>query len=216
VRTLATMGRAADEEALAEAISNQWLVRYGVVSRDWWKRERPAVSWRAIYSVLRRAEYRGEVRRGYFVDGLAGAQFATPQAVEELRRDAGAGGSGGAVVMAATDPANVFPLLASAGLERPRGRGALLVMRAGVVEMAVEGRGRAVRIRPELAEADVARAARALAEYLGRDVPGRKMRDLVVETIDGEQSGASSHVQAFLMAGFARSGNQLRLYAGVR
>jgi ATP-dependent Lhr-like helicase len=55
------------------------------VTRDWWRRERPAVSWREIYRELRRLELRGEVRRGYFVRGLAGAQLATAGAVEALR-----------------------------------------------------------------------------------------------------------------------------------
>jgi ATP-dependent Lhr-like helicase len=38
--------------------SRQWLVRYGIVSRDWWRRERPPVSWRSIYRELKRLEFR--------------------------------------------------------------------------------------------------------------------------------------------------------------
>ena len=79
------MGTFESEEARAEMIARQWLERYGVVTRDWWRRERPPVSWRAIYRELRRLEYRGEIRRGYFVKGLGGAQFALPHAVERLR-----------------------------------------------------------------------------------------------------------------------------------
>ena len=75
----------ADEQALAERVARQWLARYGIVSRDWWRRERPAVGWREIYHELKRLEFRGEVQRGYFVAGLAGAQFALPEAVEMLR-----------------------------------------------------------------------------------------------------------------------------------
>ncbi|MBX6332601.1 MAG: DEAD/DEAH box helicase, partial [Gemmatimonadaceae bacterium] len=74
-----------DEEEHAEAVARHWLARYGIVTRDWWRRERPPVPWRAIYRELKRFEYRGEVRRGYFVEGLAGAQFALPEAVEQLR-----------------------------------------------------------------------------------------------------------------------------------
>ena len=34
-----------------------------------------------------RLEFRGEVRRGYFVRGLSGAQFALPDAIEQLRNN---------------------------------------------------------------------------------------------------------------------------------
>src|SRR4029450_5274698 len=49
VRTPGILGPAADDETRAEAVARQWLDRYGIVTRDWWRRERPAVSWRLIY-----------------------------------------------------------------------------------------------------------------------------------------------------------------------
>ncbi|HEU4565329.1 MAG TPA: helicase-related protein, partial [Gemmatimonadaceae bacterium] len=114
VRTPGTMGPERSAEELAEAVAHEWLDRYGIVARDWWRRERPAVPWRAIYRELRRLEMRGEVRRGYFVRGLAGAQFALPDAVERLRAMAEEGreGAGGTpfIVLAASDPANPWSL----------------------------------------------------------------------------------------------------------
>ena len=92
----------------AELIARQWLVRYGVVSRDWWKRERPTVSWREIYQELKRLEFRGEVRRGYFVAGLGAAQFAMPAALDLLRSMRESPDAPRTVVMAATDPANPY------------------------------------------------------------------------------------------------------------
>src|SRR5206468_3987366 len=128
-----------EEDALAEVIARQWLDRYGVVARDWWRRERPPIAWRSIYRQLRRMELRGEVRRGYFVRGLAGAQFAPPAAVEELR-GAAEQGSPEPVVLLASDPANVWnlPLSAIATeavdiFARPRGARAVLVMQDGRV-----------------------------------------------------------------------------------
>src|SRR4029077_12005237 len=130
--TPGTRGPALDEEQRAAAIAERWLVRYGVVTRDWWRRERPPVSWRAIYRELKRLEFRGEVRRGYFVKGLGGAQFALPDAVEWLRTVASEDqSSAGFVVMAASDPANLYnlplELVERDPLSRPRGSGALLV-----------------------------------------------------------------------------------------
>ncbi len=171
VRRRGTMGPDLPEEERAERIARQWLVRYGIVSRDWWRRERPPVSWRSIYRELKRLEFRGEVRRGYFVKGLGGAQFALPDAVEWLRAvgsedDA----STGFVVMAASDPANVYnlplELIEKDPLWRPRGRGAMLVTRGGRVAIAVEGRGRRYSVADWLSAEDIAAAKKALMEHL--------------------------------------------------
>jgi len=52
---------------------------------------------------------RGEVRRGYFVQGLAGVQFALPEVVEQLRSLAGQSEpEPELVVMNACDPANRY------------------------------------------------------------------------------------------------------------
>jgi len=211
------MGERPDEETHAARIAQVWLVRYGVVTREWWRRERPPVSWRAIYRELRRLEYRGEVRRGYFVEGLGGAQFATPDAVERLR---GARDDPEApyVALAATDPANIYSLPRSPleppgerdPLTRPRGAGAILVTRRGVVVLAAEGRGRRVRLAPGLTDEEVTAAVRALVEYLGRGAgsgegdPRRRPRSL--ETIDGIAAASSPRAAAVRRAGFRHGG----------
>src|SRR5690606_18676223 len=146
------------EPALAAQVARQWLARYGVVSRDWWRRERPAIGWRAIYQELKRLEFRGEVRRGYFVAGLAGAQFALPEAVELLRASGTAGATGPAagdagvadvVVLAPSDPANVHSLPAAGAdaMARPRGAGALIATIGGRIVITSEGRGARLRTR---------------------------------------------------------------------
>ena len=43
----------------------------------------------AVYPVLRAMEETGQCRRGYFVEGLGGAQFALPGAVDRMRALAG-------------------------------------------------------------------------------------------------------------------------------
>jgi ATP-dependent Lhr-like helicase len=171
VRRRGTLGPDLPEEERAERIARQWLTRYGVVSREWWRRERPPVSWRSIYRELKRLEFRGEVRRGYFVKGLGGAQFALPDAVEWLRAVAGEDEStAGFVVMAASDPANVYnlplDLVDRDPLSRPRGSGALLVMRGGRVAIAVEGRGRRFTIAEWLSPEEIAAAKKALVNHL--------------------------------------------------
>ena len=48
----------------------------------------------AIYSELSQLETLGVARRGYFLEGLGGAQFALPGAVERLRARSGVGAAG--------------------------------------------------------------------------------------------------------------------------
>ena len=73
-------------------------------------------------------EERGRVRRGYFVEGLGGAQFALPGAVDRLRAtrepgdDAAAGSSAArTIVLAATDPANPYGAALAWPREEERG-----------------------------------------------------------------------------------------------
>ena len=76
--------RSADE--LNEMLARQLLQRTGVVFRRTLLRERLPVTWSALSRSYRRMELRGEVRGGRFVGGVAGEQFALPQAVELLRK----------------------------------------------------------------------------------------------------------------------------------
>jgi ATP-dependent Lhr-like helicase len=212
VRVNRVLGPEVDESVWAEMIARQWLERYGVVSREMWRRERPTIAWRAIYRELKRLEFRGEVRRGYFVRGLSGAQFAMPEAVELLRAALPADDAP-AIVMSLTDPANVYTLPmpqdpARDPFVRPRSRGALLVTMGGVVVTMIERRGASVVIRPDTSEAIVTKAAEALVAHLGEQTA----RDIIVETIDGQPASGSKYLDAFRAAGFRRGTTGLRYY----
>jgi ATP-dependent helicase Lhr and Lhr-like helicase len=103
-----------DERSLRQA--RQLLLRHGVVTRACLDREEGPWEWTAIYRQLLRMELRAEARRGYFVRGLPGVQFALPEAVERLRAVSGrageeagyADGEGSVAVMNACDPANLW------------------------------------------------------------------------------------------------------------
>src|SRR5207245_3106757 len=60
----------------------------------------------AVYPELAQLETLGVARRGYFVEGLGGAQFALPGAVERLRAQPGR--EEPPVVLAAVDPAQPY------------------------------------------------------------------------------------------------------------
>jgi ATP-dependent Lhr-like helicase len=214
VRAPRVLGPEADESAWAGMIAKQWLERYGIVSREMWRRERPAIGWRSIYHELRRLEFRGDVRRGYFVRGLSGAQFALPQAIELLRAD---DPRGDAVVISATDPANVYTLPMSQDpsrdpFVRPRSRGALLVLVRGTVVMIADRRGSRIVVRPDTSDEIVALATKALLARLLE----QSDRDIVVETIDGQPASGSRFIDVFRDAGFRRGTVGLRYYRGAR
>jgi ATP-dependent Lhr-like helicase len=101
----------AEHDALAEAIAEQLLVRWGVVFRDVVARETIALPWRDIVWALRRMEARGTARGGRFVTGFAGEQFALPEAVDQLRAVRRRARSSEIVRASATDPLNLAGIL---------------------------------------------------------------------------------------------------------
>ncbi len=104
-----------DATVVAYANAEILLERYGVVTRGSAMSESVPGGFAAAYRVLAAAEESGRVRRGYFVEGLGAAQFATTGAVDRLRAQSRpldaprrSDDQPLAVVLAACDPANPF------------------------------------------------------------------------------------------------------------
>ena len=74
-----------DVEELAETVAWQLLLRWGVVFRDVYLKEKLSVPWREVLWALRRLEARGLIRGGHFVTGVTGEQFAEETTVPLLR-----------------------------------------------------------------------------------------------------------------------------------
>ena len=100
-----------DRETLAEQVAGQLLVRWGVVFWDLMARESLALPWREVVWALRRLEARGLVRGGRFVTGLAGEQYALPEAVEALRRVRRTERNGQTVRLNGADPLNLVGIV---------------------------------------------------------------------------------------------------------
>jgi ATP-dependent Lhr-like helicase len=97
------------------------LGRYGIVFRRLLARETGAAPWRDLARVYRRLEARGEVRGGRFVSGMAGEQFALPEAVTQLRELRRTARSGHVCTICTADPLNLSGIV-TAG-ERIRAAG---------------------------------------------------------------------------------------------
>ncbi|KQS69806.1 ATP-dependent helicase [Modestobacter sp. Leaf380] len=85
------------------------LERHGVLTRGAVMAEQVLGGFSAVYPILRAHEENGRARRGYFVETLGAAQFGTPGSIDRLRSFASPDRNPvPAVVLAATDPANVY------------------------------------------------------------------------------------------------------------
>jgi len=102
-----------DEQQAATSWAWQLLKRWGVVFRDLLERESAAPTWGRLVQVYRRLEARGEIRGGRFVGGVAGEQYATPEAVELLRGVRDESPDDATVVLAAADPCNLCGIITS-------------------------------------------------------------------------------------------------------
>ena len=123
---------AADEDAGLEHIAWVLLRRYGVVF--WRLLEREAdwlPNWRLLLRTFHRLEARGEVRGGRFVSGLAGEQFALPEAIPVLRQVRKQPLTGELVSISASDPLNLAGSLLP-GQKVPALSGNRLVFRDGL------------------------------------------------------------------------------------
>ena len=195
----------------ATALAAQLLDRHGIVTREVAGLEDLAGGFSSVYGVLKAMEDAGRARRGYFIEGLGGAQFAVPGAIDRLRsvREPGMqssaasseDGGGDVVVLAATDPANPYgaavawPAPMGAGRHTPRrGAGAHVVLVDGHLTAYVEKGGRSLLTFSDDAAVLVA-SARALAELV---VSGR-VRTLQLQRIDGAEP-ADQPVLAHLRA----------------
>ncbi|MGJ7440417.1 Lhr family helicase [Aquipuribacter sp. MA13-6] len=221
-----------DATVRAAATAEVLLDRYGVVTRGSVVAEEVVGGFAGVYRVLAAMEETGRVRRGYFVEGLGAAQFATVGAVDRLRagaagpdaepdvgvdgdHDRGADGgrrdAGPGLVLAATDPANPYgaalPWPERAGHKAGRKAGALVVMVDGDLVMYVE-RGARSLLTYSGDEAVLTAAAEALAGTVRAGRLGR----VTVTRADGEgvldASGAVS--QVLEAAGFRATPRGLR------
>jgi ATP-dependent helicase Lhr and Lhr-like helicase len=201
-----------DPAARRRALAELLLERYGILTREQVRAEGVPGGFSAIYPELSQLETLGVARRGYFVEGLGGAQFALPGAVERLR--AQNDDDALPVVLAAVDPAQPY----GAALAWPtttesrrvaRVPGAYVVLAAGAPIVYLERGGRALQT---LVEADDPRLEPALAALVEAVRSGRVKR-LALEKVDGASALHSPLGEALVRLGFQEGPRRLTLSA---
>jgi ATP-dependent helicase Lhr and Lhr-like helicase len=184
-----------DSRALAELL----LERQGIVTRDGVRAEGIPGGYAPVYRELRKLETLGVCRRGYFVEGLGGAQFALPGVVERLREKPSEPAS---LVLAAADPAQIYGAALSwpkrAGGRASRVAGALVVSLDGDACLFVERGGRSLVPLREPEDEWLRLALEALVGHARRT----GLKRLAVERFDGEPVAESDVLGLLADAGF--------------
>jgi ATP-dependent helicase Lhr and Lhr-like helicase len=188
-----------DRRALAELL----LERQGIVTRDGVRGEGIPGGYGAVYGELKALETLGLARRGYFVEGLGGAQFALGGAVERLRelrpKD---GEEPEALVLAAADPAQPYGAALSwpkrSGARAARVAGAHVVLLGGEAALFVERGGRSLVPLREPEEEWLREALAALVAH----VRAGGAKRLAVERFDGEPVTDWDGISMLIDAGF--------------
>jgi ATP-dependent Lhr-like helicase len=196
------------------ALAATLLERYGVVTRDAVVGENVRGGFGAVYPVYREMEERGRVRRGYFVEGLGGAQFAVAGAVDRLRsmrRGAGATTSDDprTVLLAATDPANPY----GAALAWPRdddrhartpsrSAGAYVVLYDGELVLYLERGGKSLQTFARFDDVHVGTLA---VDALRSLVADGRLKRLQLERIDGAPISDSALRDRLATLGFRQA-----------
>jgi ATP-dependent Lhr-like helicase len=222
----------------AAAMAQQLLTRHGVVTRETVASEAVAGGFSAVYDVLKAMEEAGRIRRGYFVAGLGGAQFAMPPALDLLRSLREVPEEPRTVVLAATDPANPYGAIVkwpevggstkqdptytdpvpSTGRRPTRTVGALAILVDGFAAAYVRRGEREVLLFAPDDEPQRSRLVREVARMLLQLAASREvgLRGMLIGEINGMPASAHPAARLFIEEGFATTamGLQARLEHG--
>jgi ATP-dependent Lhr-like helicase len=190
------------------------LERYGIVTREHVLAEGSPGGFSLLYDSFGALETLGVCRRGYFIEGLGGAQFALPGAVERLRAQK-AEDEAPPIVLAATDPAQPYgaalpwPKREGTSKRPQRAAGAHVVLAGSEPVLYVERGGRGILV---LAEPDDPRVRPSL-EVLAAFITSDRRRKLSLERIDGEPVVGSAWEPLLIELGFRQGPRKLTLSA---
>jgi ATP-dependent Lhr-like helicase len=179
--------------------------------------------WPIVAAELQRMEMRGDIRRGYFVEGLSGMQFATPAAVEELRRLKSYNPEESLPLLVnASDPANPY----GTGIDLPvnhrlvgefrfaRIPSNFLVFERGRPILLIENFGVRLWTLSESSEEILKNALRIFLSAMHLPVPWRPVKPLTIEHCDGIRPAQSPWEPMLRALGFSRDRNQTMVHDG--
>jgi ATP-dependent Lhr-like helicase len=191
------------------------LERYGIVTREQVLAEGIRGGFSLLYDSFAQLETLGTARRGYFIEGLGGAQFALGGAVERLRGQGDPEDDTTPLVLAATDPAQPFggvlpwPKRDAEQRSPQRVAGAYVVIAGGDPVLYLERAGKGL---VTLVDADDPRLESAFGA-LADEVRAGRIKRIGIERVDGEPVHGSPFHDRLVDHGFRQGPRRLTLSA---
>jgi len=199
----------ANDTQRANALAQQLLARYGVVTREAPAHENVFGGFSAVYPVLRAMEDAGRIRRGYFVAGLGATQFAGPAAIDLLRAMRDEPEKPETVMLAATDPANPYGAIVKwpeSPFTMSRSVGAHVILVNGLMACYVSrGEKQLLLFRPD-DEPTRSLVAREVARQLATLVHDGTRRAMLIAEIDDQPASRSPLAPFLVEQGFTATG----------
>lgn len=196
------------------ALAQQMIERHGIVTRGAVATEQIQGGFAAIYPVFKAMEEAGTCRRGYFVEGLGGAQFGSVGAVDRLRSLVHVSADERQTqVLAACDPANPYGGALpwperDGGARAGRKAGAVVVLVAGSLVLYVERGGRTL-----LSYSDDEEMFRPAVDALVLAAREGGLGRLAPELADGDPVLDTPLADTLMRAGLGLTSRGLRLRA---
>ena len=220
--SLAIMGKPVDDQKRAELQARLLLDRYGILIKEWYRRENGLLPWYQIFQSLKRLEWQGEIRRGYFVAGLSGLQFALPEALELLEKitNRPVRPEHNSVLISSMDPALPYggaidwSVVDAAGISQKIIRSAAnhLAVADGRVILYCERYFQRLFVLDSISHHTGKKLARMLKDYLKMPHPLKPGNRFEIQQINNIPAATSSFAVQLLKAGFEKDGANLVLW----
>jgi ATP-dependent Lhr-like helicase len=213
------LGHETEEHESLEIYARVLLERYGIVTKDLVQRPgEPNVTWGELYRIYLRMELSGEIERGYFIEGLGGAQFGLPEAVDDLmgRTRIGQVHAGKhAVLLNVCDPAYLFS--SSGPFDIGFGRLSRLasnyaVVMDGLPAITLELGSKTLRVRDGLSAGDMADGISALVGLVDSPWPVRSYRKVEISRFQDESVIGSPVEDLLQSVGFEKESSRMVLW----
>lgn len=207
-------------EELLETYIRMLLLRYGMLCRELFELEASPLPWQPVFGLLVRLEWRGEIRRGYFVKGFSGIQFALPVVADQLLAlHATKTPDPEIILINSCDPANLYGAGAPLALQHPvhgdwqfrRQPQNYLILRGGIPVLAVESLGKRLTPLQSLTDDELKSMLTLLPQILNDPAGLGQKRWLKIELWDGQPVRKSPAAPLLEQLGFRNEFTQMVL-----